>query len=50
MGGFLSADGRHDHDTGHRVSRAMRMVGVIAHSWADGQKDRRGRSSLSLPF
>ena len=26
------------------------MVGMIARSWARGQKDRRGRSSLSLLF
>ena len=51
LGGLLSADGRHDHDTGYRVSRARRMVGMIARSWARGQKDRRGRSSpLSLPL
>ena len=42
VGGLLSADGRR---------RARRMVGVIARSWARGQKDRRGRSSpLSLPL
>ena len=51
VGGLLSADGRHDHDTSFRVSRARRMVGMIARSWALGQKDRRGRSSpLSLPL
>ena len=49
--GFLSADGRHDHDTSYRVSRARRMVGMIARSWSRGQKDKRGRSSpLSLPL
>ena len=49
VGGHLSADGRHDHDTSHHVSRARRVVGMIARSWARGQKDRRGRSSpLSL--
>ena len=46
---FLSADGRHDHDTSCRVRRARRMVGMLARSWARGHKDRRGRSSpLSL--
>ena len=41
----MSADGRRDHDTSYRVSRARRMVG------ARGQKDRHGRSSpLSLPL
>ena len=51
VGGLLSADGRHDHDTSYRVSRARRMVGMIARSWSRGQKDRRGRSSpLSLPL
>ena len=51
VGGFLSADGRHDHDTSHRISRARRMVGMLARSWARGQKDRRGRSSpLTLPL
>ena len=51
VGGILSADGRHDHDTSYRVSRARRMVGMIARSWARGQKDKRGRSSpLSLPL
>ena len=51
VGRFLSADGRHDHDTSYRVSRARRMVGLIARSWSRGQKDRRGRSSpLSLPL
>ena len=51
VGGILSADGRHEHDTRYRVSRARRMVGVIARSWSRGQKDRRGRSSpLSLPL
>ena len=51
VGGLLSADGRHDHDTSYRVSRARRMVGMIARSWARGQKDCRGRSSpLSLPL
>ena len=35
----------------HRVSRARRMVGMIARSWSRGQKDERGRSSpLSLPL
>ena len=41
VGGLLSAGGRHDHDTSYRVSRARRMVGTIARSWARGQKDRR---------
>ena len=51
VGGLLSADGRHDHDTSYRVSRARRMVGMIARSRSRGQKDRRGRSSpLSLPL
>ena len=51
VGGLLSADGRHHHDTSHRISRARRMVGVLARSWARGQKDRRGRSSpLTLPL
>ena len=50
VGGCLSADGRHDHDTSHRISRARRMVGMLDRSWARGQKDRRGRSSpLTLP-
>ena len=50
VGGYLSADGRQDHDTSHRVSRARKMVGMIAGAWAKGHKDRRGRSSpLSLP-
>ena len=50
-GGLLSADGRHDHDTSYRVSRARKMVGMIARSWSRGQKDKRGRSSpLSLPL
>ena len=49
VGGLLSADGRHDHDTSY--SRARRMVGMIARSWSRGQKDKRGRSSpLSLPL
>ena len=48
---FWSADGRHDQDTSHRVSRARRMVGMLARAWARGQKDRRGRSSpISLPL
>ena len=38
VGGFLSADGRHDQDTSHRVSRARRMVGMLARAWAR-QKD-----------
>ena len=39
VGGLLSADGRHDHDTSYKVNRARRMVGM------------RGRSSpLSLPL
>ena len=52
VGGILSADGRHDHDTSYRVSRARRVVGgMIPRSWSRGQKDRRGRSSpLSLPL
>ena len=51
VGGYLSADGRHDHDTSFRVSRARQMVGMLAHAWARGQKDRRDRSSpLSLPL
>ena len=51
VGGRLSADGRHDHDTSYRVSRARRMVGMIARSWSRGQKDKQGRSSpLSLPL
>ena len=51
VGGLLSADGRHDHDTSHRISKARRMVGMLARSWARGQKDRRGRSSpLTLPL
>ena len=37
VGVFLSADGRHDHDTSYRVSRARRMVGMIARSWSRGQ-------------
>ena len=51
VGGFLTADGRHDHDTSYRISRARKMVGMIARSWARGQKDRRGRSSaIKLPL
>ena len=51
VGGLLSADGRHDHDTSHRISKARRVVGMLARSWARGQKDRRGRSSpLTLPL
>ena len=51
VGGLLSADGRHDHDISHRISRARRMVGMLARSWARGQKDRRGRSyPLTLPL
>ena len=47
-GFFLLMD---DHDTSYRVSRARRMVGMIARSWSRGQKDWRGRSSpLSLPL
>ena len=42
VGGLLSADGRHDHDTSYKVSRTRRMVGVIARSWSRGQKDKRG--------
>ena len=38
VGRLLSADGRHDHDTSYRVSRARRMVGMIAQSWARGQE------------
>ena len=38
VGGLLSADGRHDHDTSYRVSRARRMVGMIVRSWSG---DRR---------
>ena len=49
VGGFLMADGR--HDTSSRISRARKMVGMIARSWARGQKDRRGRSSaIKLPL
>ena len=49
VGVLLSADGRHDHDIHYRVSRARRMVGMIARSWARDPKDPRGRSSaLSL--
>ena len=51
VGGFVSTDWRHDHDTSYWVSRARRMVGMIARSWSRGQKDRRGRSSpRSLPL
>ena len=51
VGGLLSADGRRDHDTSYRVSRARRVVGMIARSWSRGQKDKRGRPSLfSLPL
>ena len=51
VGGLLSADGRHDHDNSHRISRARRMVGVLVRSWARSQKDRRGHSSpLTLPL
>ena len=51
VGGCLTADGRHDHDTSYRISRARKMVGMIARSWARGQKDRRGRSSaIKLPL
>ena len=51
VGGLLTADGRHDHDTSHRISRARRMIGLLTRSWAKGQKDRRGRASaLSLPL
>ena len=51
VGGLMSADGRHDHHTSHRISRARRMVVMLARSWARGQKDRRGRSSpLTLPL
>ena len=46
VGGLLSADGRHDHVTSFRGSRARRMVGMIARSWSRGQKDKRGRSLL----
>ena len=42
VGGLLSADGRHDHDTSYRVSRARRMVGMIARSWSRGQKGQEG--------
>ena len=38
VGGLLSADGRHDHDTSYRVSRARRMVGVIARVLGQGVK------------
>ena len=51
VGGFLTADGRHDYDTSYRISRARKMVGLIARSWARGQKVRRGRSSaIKLPL
>ena len=51
VGGLPAADGRRDHDTSKRVSRARRVVGMIARSWSRGQMDRRGRSSpLSLPL
>ena len=51
VGGLLSAAVRHDHDTSHRISRARRMIGMLARSWAKGQKDKRGRASaLSLPL
>ena len=51
VGGFLSADGRHGHDTSYRISRARKMVGMIARSCARRQKDRRGRSSaIKLPL
>ena len=39
VGGLLSADGRHDHDTSYRVSRARRMVGhdcALLVSWPEG--------------
>ena len=41
LAGSFLADGRHDLDTSYRVSRARRMVGMIARSWSRGQKDRR---------
>ena len=51
VGGILTADGRHDHDTSHRISRARKMVGMIARSWSRGQKDKRRRSSaIKLPL
>ena len=30
VGGFVTADGRHDQDTSYRISRARKMVGMIA--------------------
>ena len=51
VGGILTADGRHDHDTSHRISRARKMIGMIARSWSRGQRDKRGRSSaIKLPL
>ena len=40
VGGFLSADGRHDHDTSYRIAR----------SWSRGQKNRREVVLLLLAF
>ena len=45
VGGILLTDGRRDHDTSYRVNRPRRMVGMIARSWARGQKDKKQRSS-----
>ena len=51
LGGSCPRTVEHDHDTSYRVSRAGRMVGMIARSWSRGQRDKRGRSSpLSLPL
>ena len=51
VGGRLSADDRHDGGARFRVSMARRMDGWDARSWAEGQKDQRGRSSpLSPPL
>ena len=48
---FFRRMGDMTHDTSYRVSRARRMVGMIARSWSRGQEDKRGRSSpLSLPL
>ena len=47
VGGFLSADGRQDHDTSHRISRVCQIVSMIAGVWAKGRKDRE-RSFLPV--
>ena len=51
VGGFCLRMAGNDHDTSYRVSRARRMVGMLARLLAQSQKDRQGRfSPLPLPL